>query len=305
MAAVRLKSEFDLYSITIAGEALTKFLSNIRTIETNIGEYRKSYQVDLGNMIVTGVEVHQHQNNVDRLSPISSSLEVNYKFNSLYDKSPLQLLKYYLSISNIDRDEQSKLIERLRNIMNNKEIIYIFKVGEDVLCNIGTGSKKHKDAKGSLECLVFDVNRDINKFETTLYISQTKLGKASGIYKFNIEDYGTKFKICGIEDALRSSNIDREVIRVSRFGYIKPIELQYKNSRLAIDCYGEYYVSRGKIYVVGRWVGNKLIEADKFKEFIKDNKMYKYLKKNFDYIQKHVNYIAPYKLVESNNIKIN
>lgn len=163
---------------------------------------------------------------------------------------------------------------------------------------------KSQERNVSIESVRYEVNRETGKIEA--YIITKPVGThPTKRVKASIEEYGVNILLDSIEGKHSVSNEIREFIRISRFGYIKPIKVNKGKAGYSIyidNCF-LYEEQDDEIKVIGFWNTNgisRLFTTDaqnKLKECKK-------LLDSLEYISQHRRYIAPLGLADYTEVTV-
>ena len=156
-----------------------------------------------------------------------------------------------------------------------------------------------------IESVRWEVNPETGRIESKIVTTEFD-GVPGKRVIAGIEEYGITFLLTVIEGNNTSHKINEKVrkfIRVSRFGYIKPIKIATDtyNKNFCIDNCFMYEEHGDEVKVIGFWdSNNKLIMLNS--EY--NNKLARYadLKEALRFIAQHRRFIAPYSLSEFNMV---
>lgn len=299
------------YSDVLAGESLYKFITHIDTVKSSIGEYRKANNIGTGSLIVTGVQLENLDNPINLLSDTSVNLEVNGKFNNFMDKPPIQLLKMYMNtLVSLQGDSHNQaVLNKFKRIIASKDIVIPFKPGADCTFTVKKDDIEHNNITSVIKSVIWTTDKESTKLIGYITSFAVGIGAFTKTYRIPLEEYGASFKILSIERGLKKGNVNRDIIKVTRFGFISPIEIIDGNIRLVIDGSNVFIIEDNQAYLIARWrrindLGeSELVETDMAKSLEK-TKAYKHLKANIEYIEKHRRFIAPYGIVDTNKINL-
>lgn len=287
------------YDEKAVGVALTKFLANVDTIKSNIGTYKEN-KFNGNKLLVSGLQLYKYGEPVYLLSDTSIGIEITDKFKEFNGKKALSILNEVLNKTKYKED----IIKKYKEINANTALILPFRAEDVCVINTNIKDKKIEELSTPITYLVWKVDKETSKLHAYIsaHINAAELTKT---YKFPLESYGKEFRIDRL--LIKSPKLDTKLISMTRFGYIKPIEIESGNTKIAIDSSNMYYIDEEDTYIIGTWkkdINGNVLEETKFTSNIKTSKAYIKIKNNIDYIEKHLNLIAPYKLVESNVIKL-
>lgn len=298
-----MSKAFCNYDITEVGKNLVKFINGIETVKTDIGKCEKSSSLFESDFIITGVQIDRTDNIVNILSTVKTSINVENKFNSFEGLNCIQILNSYLEENGLKKLKK-EITNKFRDINSNKLLIMPFKLGDEceveMVIDRESGGKKEK-VIAPITLLSWRLNKDTGKICGEVIV---KLNDNTKSVKHYFDEYGKDFKIVSIERSLKNEMVDRNIIEMDYFGFIKPIELYDSKVRLAIDSTNLYKIEGDNVYIIGCWDTNGKIKELYNINDIKKSKAYLKLINSLEYIEKHRRFIAPYKLVDANEIKV-
>ena len=298
--------DYERYGVEQAGKALAQFLTHVDTVMSNIGEYRPAYKPGEPELIVTGLQLEHVDSPIHMLSNLNVSLEVNSKFTSFMDKPPIQIIKLYLGTLGADQQEYKQaLMDKFKGIVSNKYMIIPFKPSIDCELTIEDGVTTHRDVATKISSVMWSMSKETGKFQAKVIARLENVGKASKTYRIPIEEYGTSFKMASIERCMKTSDIDRATVSMTRFGIIKPTVISDGNISIAIDCVHLYLLMNNEVIIIGKWEDNGELRETPIATSLGKHKAYKHLKHNLNYIEKHRRFIAPYGLLEASEVQLN
>ena len=300
------------------GESLAKLLSGISFIHSHIGDFRKDNNSDKWAYVVSGCLICKTEKRsnlitdeddlipnqpdtyiTDILSNLSVAFSANDKFFSFGGKSSLNLLKQYLSSVNMDADTIRKICDVYNGINKNKLLPMPFKLHE--ICYIDT---EHEGKQYKGQAIIESVKWCFNSSGKLVQSVNFKFLKSLGDdYKrrisLPISSYGVNFTVPSIEITLRTADIHRELIKISDFGFIKPIVVKEKDIQIALDNVGMYLINGDNAVMIGKWIRNDLRMYSSTNRYIDNLDSYKLLRDSSGFIGKHLKYIAAYRAYES------
>lgn len=292
------------YGSKEAGMVLAHFLSTIDTMRSDIGGYRNGTRHNDKPLLVTGMQVKHLDSPVHILSGIDTSIEVSGKFNRYLGKTPMILLREYLATLEGKQEYVKAVTRKLKEISGNTQLIVPFKPKEQCLISLSDEYKTYKNELADLEYVMWGIDKETNRFQGKIIVKLSNSKRSGGTHKINFEQYGKAFKIQSIENSLKRSRINRESVEMTRFGYVKPLLVKDKNIELALDGVNIYLITNDGAIIVGDWnslgstTGNQLVKS------LEKHSAYKYIQKNLEFIEKHKRFIAPFGLVETNEIQL-
>jgi len=285
------------------GRRLATFLNEVDTVQTSIGEIDNKYSK--GTLIATGIKIYRDGTASTVLKELKDiSIPMEQRFNGYNNKNVRLILREYINASGCNNGRE--LLTKLKEIEENKLVLMPFKVRQ--LCDvIHIRQSNNKEVNGEkvecrteIQCVKWAID-DSGKLHCALVttINDPDSGKKIVL---KLEDYEERFKLVNLERATVSGKTQEKIIRMTRFGFIKPIEINHKDNIIIIDNCSLYakYKDEGDIREIANWSGNKVVYAEK----IKDTKLEQFVNANVEYINKHRRWIAPYGLHETNKIDI-
>lgn len=297
--------DYEKYGVEQAGRALAQYLTHVDTVTSEIGEYREASRPGEEDLIVTGLQLEKLNEPIHMLSTLSVSLEVNGKFKNFMDKPPIQIIKQHLGSLGDDRKEyKHALMDKFKGIASNKYMVIPFKPENECEVTIEDGTVIHRDIPSKIASVMWSMDRTTNMFQGKIITKLENIGKASKTYRLTLDSYGTSFKIASIERCMKSSDIDRATVSMTRFGIIKPTVISDGSISLAIDGSNLYLLMNNEVIIIGKWSDSGELQETPVALSLSKHKAYKHLKHNLSYIEKHRRFIAPYGLVESSEIQL-
>lgn len=282
------------------GRVLAYYISNIDTLESNIGEFKGSLRGRGVEYRVIGHQVTSKEADMDILATLDTNIEIADKFKGNKDKTAFQILKCYLdTIDDENKTYKESIIEKFKEIGANKRLIVPFKIDDEC-----TYVHKSREEQTKISSLLWSMDKQESKFKARVLMKTVNATGIEVTQKLDFEEYGTKFKLSALERVLKTSNIDRNLIKVDRFGMIHPIVIKDKNIKIAIDCLNVYVVVDDEVSIIGKFNSNGELQESKIAQSLSKHKAYKHLKTNLGYISKHLRFIAPYGLVDSTEVTL-
>ncbi len=283
------------------GDNLVRFLREIDTVESKIGDFASGSGSPL---IVSGMQLDPTGNPAYILSDISVSIDISKKFGAAFNKSAMAILNEYIRL--VDPPDKNELREKLKNMDSNKILIVPIKTHSncEVLVPIGRDNKVQETIKNTnVSAIKWESNQKTNTLECSI-LTDVIEGLVTKRAKIKIEDYGTKLKLTDVERVINSSEADRTLIKMTRFGYIRPIAItDKKKNGIIIDNTYMYLLDGETIKTIAYWEKNTLVGEETFKD-IEKSALFKKVKKSLNYIGQHRRFIAPYGLVDCNIVEV-
>lgn len=296
------------YCAIQAGKCLVDFINNIEVVQTKIGELREGSRTKEIKYIVSGHIVEKdYPLPTSILSDLDTRIDASGKFTQFDGYTPQQLITKYMETIEISPEAKSKTIEAFRLFNSNKLLPMSIKAGSE--CEVAYTNEAGKKivSTTTVARVMWSVDRDTNKIKCTLVCEASKgaIDGATKYVKVPISEYGTSLKLPQLERTLKSSEIDRDFIRMNYLGLIKPIEISDGKVTIALDSQNMYRISDDSIIVIASWANGKLVEQKQSGiTTIKKSDAYKKLMNCMAYIEKHRRFIVPYGLFEVNHIDI-
>lgn len=288
------------------GKRLATFISEIDTIETKIGDMDKSnYSKD--SLIVTGLTLYKKEEKSTVLKPsYDVSIPMEERFKRYNDKNAKAILKEYINISGLESGIE--LINKMRLIEENRLVFVPFK--PEQICDVEyTRVSKRQEINGKkvecrtkIESVKWSIVDNDEKLQCVLHVEMVNPDTMKRV-RLRVQDYCNTFNLVDLDRLREKSNVQGQIIKMTKFGYIQPIEIKSGNYRVIIDnC--NIYEQHGEstdLKVIGEWSKGKLqLTRNK----ITDSKVEKAVSMNMTYISKHRRWIAPYGLCETNKLTV-
>jgi len=296
-------TDYEEYGVVQAGRALAYFILHIDTIKTEIGEYKNGSKYCKEGFIVTGIQLEDIKSPINILTRLSDlNIDMSENFKNYMGESPINLIESYFSkiSGGVKEIYKKEIINKLIQINSNKQVVVPFKPLDE--CRISVDKDRDRGLK--ILFVTWNTDKDTGEIKSNITVRVKDDNKSGNTYKIPVSEYGKEFKIATVERSLRSDKIDRDIIRFNDAGLIKPLVVNDGKIALALDCKHMYIVHDSRIVVIGNWDNRgNLIEIEAMSQ-IRKSRAYKYIKNNMNYIVKHRRFIAPYKLVSENIVKI-
>jgi len=284
------------------GARLARFLNEIDTLDTCIGAVDNSSKESL-----TAIGIRQYTDfTCSKILKPSSQAKIvmESKFRGYNDKSVRSVLKTYIDKSGCSNGNE--LLELLKKIEDNRAVLMPFKVKQ--ICDVVhiRKSKKEEVNGKSIECrtTIESVKWAVNEegiLQCNLLVSMVDPDTSKKI-NLDIQDYGARFSLVDLERAKTKTGITDPLIKMTRFGYIKPIEIQSENNIVIIDNCSIYTREKSgyNLRVIGKWENGKIVYSEKLNEV----KLEKAISLNETYLSKHRRWIAPYGICDTHKVSV-
>lgn len=287
------------------GEALERLLNEITLVKSDIGSYRSTVKDGKLDLIVSGHRIDAPGEETYILTSTSTMLDKSGKFNSVYNQNVVSILTEYLNSSiRFTPEYKAELLEKLKEININRKLPLPFKTHKTFDVDIET-SKELKQFELPLEFIKWTTNKQTGKLEAQLVFKNEYTSAAPKYISMGYEDYMIKFRPSknGVYTDVGKYNPD--LIRVTSFGLMKPIQVSDGINKIIVDNNYLYYVAtNGAITIIGKWETGDKIKGYNSVKGIEKTKAYKFIKDNLGTIKMHRKYIVPFNLTDSHEIKI-
>lgn len=284
--------------------ALARFISEVDTLDTKIGEFREGSKIGPKYLKVTGIMMGEMEHDIsDILMDANMTLDMSSKFKDIGDKTSVMIMNDY--IEDFKPENGEELLEKLRDIVSNKKVIMPIKVKTYCQVTLESNDKTKLIKRNTrVYALKWSVNPETSLMESYVLTEpvDTLTNKRAVV---NITDYCKKLTLIDIERSCSDANVkSKDIIEMNRFCIIKPIRFKGKKMNFVIDNSFLYYVDNGSLVPIAYWDSrDKLVGKEVFNEVTK-TKDYKEVKKYLAYIEKHRKYIGPALMVDEKVIEL-
>lgn len=290
-----------------AGENIVNFVNGISnsTVETKIGELQSERLNGKNNRLaVTGYMIEKGALPIDLLTVFpKDGITIKSKFIECWGMTPAQILKSYMIYANKPKEVQNKAIDDLKYILSPKIIPIITNIGSDIEVCITDFSGKKKKVITTVKMLKWTLDIKGGDLKGIIFAEVNKLEDGSNLAKLSMGDYGNTWTLPNLERTLKTSEIDRNSIKMYDVGLIAPIEIISKSTYLAVDNSYAYQVKNNEIYVIGEWKDKSLkYYADT--DSLLNDKAFNKLEAISKFVSKHRRFIVPYGLGKPNKIEV-
>ena len=279
------------------GKALVDYINRVDMIETKIGEYGSRVKGTKPDLITSGHQIFEINSPTWVLTDISTTLDISDKFLNAYGRNAFQLASMYCKHIGMSDTDTKEITDKIKAINRNKLLVLPFKPHTE--CNVDVevngATEKKKDCK--ILYIKWITDKETHKLNCTIgFELNNSVGPS--LVKINIKDYINKFRLSKLDMSVKGNKKDKEIIKITDYGIIKPIVINDGKSSVAIDGSYIYYIVNGETHIIGYWDSqDKLVITSD----IKSKAMTK-IKDNLEFIKGHKKYIAPYMLYEPNVI---
>lgn len=280
-------------------KALINYLKNVDVSETHIGEFSSRVKGGKQDLIVSGHQVYGLTLEVGSiLTDISTTLDATRKFQNNSGRTVIQMLNASKNELGLTLEEAKHYADIISKINSNKIVIVPFK--PETHCKVATPKGYQSEMDGVITTIAWRTNKETHKLEATVRFKPSKGSGNEPTIVYKMSEYMDMFKIKALNTVDKGEKTDVNIIRMTDYGIIKPIEVRYKNSSIAIDNTYIYYTVDNITKIVGGWnLSGDLTIIDN----VKGKHMTK-IKENMSLIKSHRKYIAPYTLYETNTIEL-
>lgn len=290
-----------------AGRNLVDFINGVEVTQTSIGELREDYKTKKLGLIVSGHIIETGATSpVNILSGLSTSIDASGKFINYMGYTPQQILSLYMDSIGTNEAVKKKTIETFKRFNSNKLLPVPIKLGSECEVSYESNNGKKIVANTKVASIRWNSDQETHKLQCTL-VCETEHGTLDGIAKIvkvPISEYGESIKLPQIERIMKTSEIDRELIKMSSVGFIKPIEISDGKVKIASDNQYIYHIVGEQTFIVGKWSDGDIQDIQKRLAGIGASKAYKKLMNAKNYINKHRKFMVPYGLFEANHVEL-
>lgn len=295
------------YCAMQAGVNLISFINGIDTIETQIGDLRPPAGREKQGSIVAGHIIEVSGSPTYILAGLSASIDVSGKFTSYNGMTPQSILKMYLEKINATPETKEASMKTFKKFNSNKILPIPIKPGAECMISFKESSgTEHKNIKTVVGSVRWSSDPQTGKLSCMIHcpIDKSLADNFSKCAKIPMSEYGTGIKLPQIEGTLNSDELDRDLIKMSPVGFIKPIVVQDDKVTLVVDNNHLYRVVEQMVFIIGTWENRKIKSVGTGIDNIKTTKAFKKIHKGINYIERHRRFIVPYGLFEENKIDL-
>lgn len=289
-----------------AGINLIEFINNVDTVESQIGELSIDKLTNKASFIVSGHMLKAGEPPTYMLSSLSIGIDASGKLTSYGNKTPFQILKSTLSILNTEEQRKADTLDTFKTFNSNRLLPIPIKPGSD--CEIVFKNKDDKkvSSSGKVTHIQWTVGKKNGKIGCCVYVIPEKGANdnnSKGI-KIPLSEYGVSITLPQIERTLKSAEIDRELIKMSDLGLIKPIVISDDKITIAADKNYVYRLTDTMPVIVAQWKDGKIVDKSGGLSTVSKSKAYKKFHNALNYIERHRRFIVPYGFYEPNKITV-
>ena len=260
------------YCLIHAGKALYNFLSNIDTTETRIGEYESRTPGGVNDLVISGHQLYDVNNQSWILTDIKTSLKASSKFEEVFDKNASQILTLFCRKADLSKEEFNNILEKARKIDRNKLLILPIKPNLECSVMVEESPNRFIKRECRINYLKWTTNEENYELECTVCF-EFQHSENRKPYKLPITDYMNKFEITSMDIQVKSRGNDLS-------GRIN-----------------------GEVRIIGEWDKNDKMVLNTDKKILSSTALNK-LTSNEAYIRLHKRYMAPYMLYKPNIIRV-
>ena len=292
------------YCVLQIGTNLINFINGVDVVETEIGEFKTGTDRKKMEFIVSGHMVENNANPILILSDLTTSIDASGKFTQCGGFSTQQILRMYLNTLKITKETKDNVLELFKKFNSSRLLPVPLKPGAECTITCEENGFRVTDEPARISVVRWLPDKKTGKLECSLICSLEKKMYEPGNKSFIIPiiEYGTSIRLPQIERTLKSSEMDRELIKMTDVGFIKPITVVDSKFTLGIDGQYLYRVTDNKVFIIGVWKNGTIIEFQNGMDPIKKSDAYKKIKNGLGYIDKHRRFIVPYGLFDTNKI---
>lgn len=286
-----------------AGLNIVNFIKSVDVVDTQIGELRPARGSVKNSLIVTGHLLDSGGAPTYIMSDANNGIDISGKFKNYDNATPQQLLKQYIDTLDLSKEVKENSIKTFRKFNSNQLLPIPLKVGAE--CEVNYSSKNRNETiKTKINSIIWNIDKETGKLACNITCPAEKgvFESDRRMIKIPITEYGTKIKLPQLERVLTASSIDRDLIKMSPVGFIKPVVVEDGKNTLAIDGQHLYKVTDDGVIIIGTWKNGKMTSLQGGIEPVQRTKAYKKIHGGIKYVEKHIRFIAPYGLFEANHI---
>lgn len=280
------------------GKALVDYIKRVDTVETRIGEYSSTRPGGKLDLVVSGHQVFDlKESPCWLLSDIKTTLGISDKFKKAFNQSASQLATIYCENSDISKEETEQILTKIKDINKNKQLILPLKPKADVKVDIDTENYKEKNVKGIINYIKWTTDKQTYQLRCDVGF---KFDNWNKYISCSMSDYISKFRLSNFDFKIRGDKFDASLISLTEHGIIKPIVVQDKTTKIAIDGTYMYLDLNNEVVIIGYWDARDELKVSKKVK----SKAFDKIMDNVGYIKDHKKYMAPYLLYEPNVIEV-
>lgn len=286
------------------GKSIYTFLKHGMFVESSIGDVTKGSKHCGGDAFLKVIGMQSGEGGIARLlGSISIPVEQVKVLNSFNGKSPFELLGKYMCESEELTEEAPKYMELLTKFITNKHLSQAIKLDRECELTLEDEGKSIKRV-GRIASIEWRLDKETGKMQCFIVAKLYQEFNETRVIKVNITEYNKTLKLTDTQSGKKTPKHGNEIIKMSRFGYIKPILIvNKKGNGIALDATTLYSVNSGVLKILGEWQLNSIDGTDKFDKFV-GTPEFEILQSNIDIINKHRRIIAPAFISTFNTIEI-
>lgn len=292
------------------GGRILRLLTEANTIQTSVGDsevdtYSNSKLEVVGHQIYKGESSSKIMKYTQGLMLLTEK-----KLPGTDGVNPYKALEGFVTRNKLDPGT----LNYLKDFEKRRLIIMPFKPGQVCKIRVHTtdfrGVTKESEVKteiDSIKCSIHEVEGKESTYEPmTQVITEWTDSKNKTRASANLEEYGKRFYIPDLEMGVTKEVKDLGLIKLSKYGYVHPIEVSKGNLVLIVDNCNVYMKSKSNnsIATIGEWQDSKLVLDSKVDTWMGIGPLISLLEKCQNYIGRYRKYIAPYRTTSCNYIEL-
>ena len=277
------------------GRNIWNFIKNIECVDTKIGEMTHSNRG--GDGLISGHIECNKEAPIDLIFEDINGIDISGKFKAYNDRSAQWYIGKLLDYLGVTGENRDKLMSAVKRFNSNAKMPMMLKVGS--VCNV-----INKDGKKVEKCTLHMVRWAVANGNCSLQYIFTTDRKfiESGNSTIIVDSEEYQDRIFTSADN-QTSCLDKQLIKITNYGLVRPIEFSDGKVTIAIDSQNVYRIGSNGADVIGEWDGAKIKSVRSGLQAIKNSSAYEKMQKHIKYINAYRKYIIPYGIVDSNKIK--
>lgn len=292
------------------GGRLLRLLTEANTIQTSIGDSETDTYTN-NKLEVIGHQMYK-SDNPSKIMKYTQGLSVltEKKLPGTDGVNPYKALECFVNRNHLDPGT----LNYLKDFEKRRLIIMPFKPGQ--VCKIRVystdqkGVTKESEIKTEIHSIKYGIQEVEGKESTYQAVTQVITDwtdiKNKTRAMANLEEYGSRFHIPDLEMGLTKEVKELGLIKVSKYGYVRPIEISKGSLTLIVDNCNVYMKAKtnNSIAIIGEWQDSKLVLDSKVNTWMGIDQLVSLLEKCQNYIGRYRKYIAPYRTTSCNYIEL-
>lgn len=283
--------------ITATGDRLIKYLNSIKTV--SIPDYGDASS---GLRVIGAQGFKSEQNRI--LVRDTYEIETEDRFRGTEELFDIQeCMADAINKLEYTEEEKEQYTNMLRDIQTGKQVISPLKTGDVISIEVEDTNGNKRDVKSYISKIKWSMNKEIMKFECEITASFVDYKNNNKKMVYMLNDYGKTFCLHDCSN-LRDRKKEFNIIEISKFGYIYPIEILNDLGSLIVDNQYVYIKTKEKTTLVGMWFNNEIRLNEEYIEERIGKEHINLINENIKYIRAHRKYIIPYMLADTNKIEL-